>query len=163
MISAIASEQYRHAGGQEFIGIHAKSIEKATDESEYARWVAAKSGIRLVTVEPTSDDFAATLDEVVYTQEEPFGSPSMFMGWHVFREASRQGCRVMLNGQGSDEGASRTLDRSGRVSGFFKNGLDGLSECDGQGGAQPGLGQGGAHGGVDHGAEPVAKFGDREQ
>ncbi len=102
-ISAIASRQYSRAGGEEFIGVHAKSIERATDESAYARWVADKAGIRLVTVEPTSADFEATIDEVVLTQEEPFGSPSMFMGWHVFKEANLQGCRVMLNGQGCDE------------------------------------------------------------
>lgn len=103
MISALASDLYNRSGGEEFLGIHAKSIDRATDESDYARRVADRAGIRLVTVEPTSDDFAATIDEVVYTQEEPFGSPSMFMGWHVFREARRQGCRVMLNGQGADE------------------------------------------------------------
>jgi asparagine synthase (glutamine-hydrolysing) len=102
-ISAIASELYTRSGGEEFLGVHAKSIERSTDESEFARQVAERAGIRLVTVEPRSDDFAATIDEVVYTQEEPFGSPSMFMGWHVFREAHRQGCRVMLNGQGCDE------------------------------------------------------------
>ncbi len=102
-ISAIASSLYRQSGGEEFIGIHARSIERSTDESEFAQQVAQRSGIRLVTVAPSSEDFAATIDEVVYTQEEPFGSPSMFMGWHVFREAQRQGCRVMLNGQGCDE------------------------------------------------------------
>jgi asparagine synthase (glutamine-hydrolysing) len=102
-ISAIASDLYNRSGGEAFIGIHAKSIERSTDESAFAQQVAQRAGIRLVTVEPNSDDFASTIDEVVYTQEEPFGSPSMFMGWHVFREAQRQGCRVMLNGQGCDE------------------------------------------------------------
>lgn len=103
VISAIASRLYCQSGGEEFIGIHAKSIERSTDESEFAQQVAQRAGIRLVTVQPRSEDFAATVDEVVYTQEEPFGGPSMFMGWHVFREARRQGCRVMLNGQGCDE------------------------------------------------------------
>lgn len=102
-ISALASEQYNRSGGREFMAIHAKSIESSTDESHYARRVAERADIRLVTVEPSSEDFARTIDEVVFTQEEPFGSPSMFMGWHVFREARRQGCRVMLNGQGADE------------------------------------------------------------
>ncbi len=102
-ISAVASSLYRQSGGEEFIGIHARSIERSTDESEFAQQVAQRSGIRLVAVAPSSEDFAATIDEVVYTQEEPFGSPSMFMGWFVFREAQRQSCKVMLNGQGSDE------------------------------------------------------------
>lgn len=102
-ISVLASRQYTGAGGERFLGIHAKSSETSTDESSYARRVAESAGIQLAIVEPRTADFAATLDEVVFTQEEPFGSPSMFMGWHVFREASRQGCRVMLNGQGCDE------------------------------------------------------------
>ena len=71
LISALAGDLYNHSGGEEFLGIHAKSIERATDESDYARRVAERAGIRLVTVEPTSDDFANTIDEVVYTQEEP--------------------------------------------------------------------------------------------
>ena len=40
---------------------------------------------------------------MIYTQEEPFGSPSMFMGWHVFQKAKELDCKVMLNGQGADE------------------------------------------------------------
>ena len=103
LITSIAANMYKEAGGGEFIGVHAKSIEGPTDESAFARLVAANSGVRLQTVEPSSDDFAKTIDEVIYTQEEPFGSPSMFMGWHVFREANLQGCKVMLNGQGADE------------------------------------------------------------
>lgn len=103
LISAIASGIYSKSGADEFIGIHAKSIERSTDESAFAKQVAKRAGIRLVTVEPSTNDFQSTIDEVVYTQEEPFGSPSMFMGWHVFREAQSQGCRVMLNGQGADE------------------------------------------------------------
>jgi asparagine synthase (glutamine-hydrolysing) len=54
-------------------------------------------------VEPSTEDFKRTIDEVVYTQEEPFGGPSMFMGWHVFREARARNIRVMLSGQGGDE------------------------------------------------------------
>jgi asparagine synthase (glutamine-hydrolysing) len=101
--SALASGQYRAASGQRFTGIHAKSIESRTDESAWARRVADHADIDLAVVEPSTDDFIATVDEVVYTQEEPFGSPSMFMGWHVFREARARDCRVMLNGQGGDE------------------------------------------------------------
>ena len=102
-VSAIGSRIYKESGGRDFIGIHARSIERSTDESHFAAKVSKRSGIRLATVTPRSEDFARTIDEVVYTQEEPFGSPSMFMGWHVFREAQLQGCRVMLNGQGCDE------------------------------------------------------------
>ncbi len=104
LISRIASNIYSLSSRERFLGIHAKSIERATDESEFARKVAEHANIQLAIVEPSTEAFTATVDEVVYTQEEPFGSPSMFMGWQVFQEAKRHGCSVMLNGQGCDEG-----------------------------------------------------------
>jgi len=102
-ISALASAQYRTTSGQHFKGIHAKSIETHTDESGFAQLVAEHAKIDLSFVEPSTNDFISSIDEVVYTQEEPFGGPSMFMGWYVFREAKLRKCQVMLNGQGGDE------------------------------------------------------------
>lgn len=101
--SAIAALTYRAATGERFTGIHAKSIEQRTDESRYANLVAKHLDLSLIVVEPSTQNFIESIDEVVYTQEEPFGSPSMFMGWHVFKEAKAQDCKVMLNGQGGDE------------------------------------------------------------
>lgn len=101
--SAVAAAMYTKAAGRRFAAVHARSIDKATDESQHARSVAQHLDLELHEVEPTTEDFANTTDEVVYTQEEPFGSPSMFMGWHVFKEARLRGCKVMLNGQGGDE------------------------------------------------------------
>jgi asparagine synthase (glutamine-hydrolysing) len=101
--SAIASREYRSASGERFTGVHAKSIERRTDESAFAFSVAKHLDLDLHLTEPSTRDFLETIDEVVYTQEEPFGSPSMFMGWHVFKEARAQNCKVMLNGQGGDE------------------------------------------------------------
>ena len=101
--SAIASRMYRAATGRPFLGIHARASEAAIDESTWARMVADQTGIELSVVTPSTADFLATLDDVMRTQEEPFGSASMFMGWHVFREARARNCPVMLNGQGGDE------------------------------------------------------------
>jgi asparagine synthase (glutamine-hydrolysing) len=101
--SAVASRLYRTSAAHNFLGIHAKSIDAETDESNWAHLAANHSNIELHTVEPQSEDFLATIDELIDTQEEPFGSPSMFMGWHVFQRAKQLGCKVMLNGQGGDE------------------------------------------------------------
>jgi len=102
-VSGLAARHYHAAAGQKFTGVHAKSVERRSDESAMARMVADHLDIHLTVVEPGTEDFVRTIDEVVYTQEEPFGGPSMFMGWHVFREAKAQHCKVMLNGQGGDE------------------------------------------------------------
>jgi asparagine synthase (glutamine-hydrolysing) len=89
--------------GHRLTTFHAKSTEQRSDESDYAQACAKRLGLPLVVVEPSIEDFKRTIDEVVYTQEEPFGGPSMFMGWHVFREARARNIRVMLSGQGGDE------------------------------------------------------------
>jgi asparagine synthase (glutamine-hydrolysing) len=102
-VSAIASRLYRRNVNAKFIGIHAKGSESKVDESGYAKNVANALGLEMHIVEPSLDDFIETIDEVIRTQEEPFGSPSMFMGWHVFKKAKELGCKVMLNGQGGDE------------------------------------------------------------
>jgi len=102
-ISAIASVEFAKKSNEKFIAINAKSIDDRNDESVFAKIVSDKLNLDLNVVMPTYEDFLKTIDDVIYTQEEPFGSPSMFMGWHVFQKARELNCTVMLNGQGSDE------------------------------------------------------------
>lgn len=102
-VSGVASQLYHADSNGRFVGIHAKSTEARTDESAFADAAARHLGVELHTVEPRLSDFTSTVDELVTTQEEPFVSCSMFMGWHVFQKAKSIGCKVMLNGQGGDE------------------------------------------------------------
>jgi asparagine synthase (glutamine-hydrolysing) len=102
-IAAIASKLYQTESGEKFNAIHAKSIEKQTDESEYAFEVAKSANLDLSVTEPTPEDFKKVFDEVIYTQEEPFGSPSIYFQYFVMKKATELGCKVMLDGQGGDE------------------------------------------------------------
>jgi len=102
-VSAIASKKYRENSNNKFVAIHAKSTEKSSDESYFAHIVAKSSELDLNIVEPTAQSFKDIIDEVVYTQEEPFGSPSIFMQYFVMKKAKELGCSVMLDGQGGDE------------------------------------------------------------
>ena len=102
-ISTIASKKYHKKSDNKFIAIHAKSIEKETDESKFAKIVAEKSNLNLKIVEPSINDFKENIDEVIYTQEEPFGGPSIYMQYFVMKKAKEAGCKVMLDGQGGDE------------------------------------------------------------
>jgi asparagine synthase (glutamine-hydrolysing) len=102
-ISYIASGMYNTKSKERFIAVNAKSTDAYNDESDFAKIVAEKIGLDLKIVTPHYDDFVKVIDEVIYTQEEPFGSPSMFMGWYVFKMANNLNCKVMLNGQGGDE------------------------------------------------------------
>ncbi|MBS4063684.1 MAG: asparagine synthase (glutamine-hydrolyzing) [Chitinophagaceae bacterium] len=102
-VSAIANHEYRSTASRKFTAIHAKSIDSITDESSFAKIVSNYLDLDLHIVTPTTEDFKRLIEEVIYTQEEPFGSPSMFMGYQVFSKAKELGCKVMLNGQGGDE------------------------------------------------------------
>ena len=53
--------------------------------------------------EPTEADFAADLRKLVWHQDEPFGSTSIYAQWAVFRLVKSAGVKVVLDGQGADE------------------------------------------------------------
>ncbi|RZV12659.1 asparagine synthase (glutamine-hydrolyzing) [Aliarcobacter butzleri] len=102
-IASIASKKYFEKTNEKFIAIHAKSIEDETDESFYAKEVAQFCNLDIKIVEPKLEEITKYIDEVIYTQEEPFGSPSIFMQYFVMKKAREIGCTVMLDGQGGDE------------------------------------------------------------
>lgn len=83
--------------------VHAKGGVGRRDESGFARDLANKCDIDLSIIEPSTEDFIKAIDEVVYYQEEPFATPSIFMQYFVFQKAKQIGCKVMLDGQGGDE------------------------------------------------------------
>ena len=99
--SGIVALASRMQGGLE--AIHAKSSLSENDESAYARHVADFLGIKLHIIEPSFKDFKACVDEVFYTQDEPFGSSSIFMQYFVMKKAKELGIKVLLDGQGADE------------------------------------------------------------
>ena len=45
----------------------------------------------------------AEVDRLVWHQDEPFASTSIYAQWSVFRLARQNGVTVMLDGQGADE------------------------------------------------------------
>jgi len=102
-IAVFASKIYRKKSNQNFTAIHAKSIENQTDESHYAKEVASYCNLDLKIVEPKTKEFLDDLKKVIYIQEEPFGSPSIYMQYRVMKLAKEVGCKVMLDGQGGDE------------------------------------------------------------
>ena len=102
-VAAIASSFYNLNSSRSFTAITAKSLEPLIDESNYAAKIARKAGLDWHITVPTSLDFSEKIDKVIYAQEEPFGSPSIFMQYKVFEKAKELGCIVMLDGQGGDE------------------------------------------------------------
>ena len=102
-VASLSSILYHAASPERFQAVHATSGVGKMDESGYARDLARKCDIDLVVIEPGVDEFMKAIDEVVYYQEEPFATPSIFMQYFVFQKAKQIGCKVMLDGQGGDE------------------------------------------------------------
>lgn len=102
-IASLSSAIYHEATQEKFQAIHANSGVEDKDESGYARELASECDIDLVVIEPSVEEFTKAIDEVVYYQEEPFTTPSIFMQYFVFQKAKERGCKVMLDGQGADE------------------------------------------------------------
>ena len=102
-VATLASAIYKKESGETFNAITAKSTEKKFDETHFAELVVKDSQLIWNITEPTFDDFKRNIDEVIYTQEEPFANTSIFMQYFVMKKAREIGCTVMLDGQGGDE------------------------------------------------------------
>ncbi|MFZ2497817.1 asparagine synthase (glutamine-hydrolyzing) [Methanosarcina sp.] len=73
------------------------------DEREFADEVISTRNLEAYYTYPSVDDLFETLDEIIWHQDEPFGSTSIYAQWLVFQLAANQGVKVMLDGQGADE------------------------------------------------------------
>jgi asparagine synthase (glutamine-hydrolysing) len=73
------------------------------DERRYAQIIADTCQTQHHLVTPRADDVLQRASEIIWHQDEPFGSTSVIAQWCVFGEARRIGVKVMLDGQGADE------------------------------------------------------------
>ncbi len=102
-IATLAAQLYNAQTDQKFKAITACSTEPQNDESSYASEVVQNSGLDWIRTKPDYDGFTKSIDDVVRTQEEPFGSASIVMQYFVMQAAAKNGVRVLLDGQGGDE------------------------------------------------------------
>lgn len=76
----------------------------ALDESRHAdAVVSACPGVVAHRVAPEPQRLLADIDRILWHQDEPIASPSVFMQWEVMRLARETGVVVLLDGQGGDE------------------------------------------------------------
>jgi len=73
------------------------------DESPYIRLIARDFPIDNQTVTPGPGDLIRDFENLVYHQEEPFLSSSIYAQFKVFGLAGLHGIKVLLDGQGADE------------------------------------------------------------
>jgi asparagine synthase (glutamine-hydrolysing) len=75
----------------------------SVDEREFIEEVTRNNNVESHLIFPNGTELFEKLDELVWLQDEPFGSSSVFAQWCVFRAARENGVIVMLDGQGADE------------------------------------------------------------
>lgn len=73
------------------------------DERPHIEAVVAHAGVANHRIFPRLEDLWARFDDLVYLQDEPFGSTSIFAQWSVFGLARKHAVTVTLDGQGADE------------------------------------------------------------
>jgi len=86
-----------------FVAIHAKSTEPQFDESQFALDLAKNISCQLSLIEPKLSDFIENINEIIFFQDEPFASMNIFMQYFLMKKAKELKCKVMIDGQGSDE------------------------------------------------------------
>jgi asparagine synthase (glutamine-hydrolysing) len=73
------------------------------DETAYAKQVADQFQLQQHLVSPTAESFLNDIQKLIYQQEEPFQSSSIYAQYKVYELAKQQGVKVILDGQGADE------------------------------------------------------------
>jgi asparagine synthase (glutamine-hydrolysing) len=103
IVCLIDELQQEGGGGEPFSCLSAHSGYPRFDESAYARAVIERIKVNPLFVETRLADLQQEIDGLVWHQDEPFSSTSIFAEWCIYREASKAGIKVMLGGQGADE------------------------------------------------------------
>ena len=75
----------------------------AVDETAFADAVSDAAGARSHPARQKPEDVMQEARDIVWHQDEPYGSTSIHAQWHVFAAARANGLKVMLDGQGADE------------------------------------------------------------
>jgi asparagine synthase (glutamine-hydrolysing) len=73
------------------------------NEEAWIDLAAAKSEADIHKVKPQPAELLSDLQDLVFTQDEPFASTSIYAQYRVFALARKAGIKVILDGQGADE------------------------------------------------------------
>lgn len=73
------------------------------DEGKYIQMVLDKTNVLPFYTWPDEEGFLKEFDKLLYHQEEPFPSASIYAQYCVMQKAKEEGVTVLLDGQGADE------------------------------------------------------------
>lgn len=78
--------------------------DKAVDESEFAKSVANQlENVQDIYTYPDAKTMVSDLEKMLYHQDLPIGSTSIFAQWEVMKCVNQHQVKVLLDGQGADE------------------------------------------------------------
>jgi asparagine synthase (glutamine-hydrolysing) len=81
----------------------AYSSDEKYNEKKWVELVLENRNIMGFNVYPNIEEAVSILDQIIWHQDEPFQSSSIFMQWKVFELAKSNHVKVILDGQGADE------------------------------------------------------------
>ncbi len=90
-------------GEHAFHTFTAGNEDASVDERDFANVVNRATGCTSHLTVPSCDGLLADLDRLVWHQDEPFTTASIYAQWCVMRAAREASVPVLLDGQGADE------------------------------------------------------------
>jgi asparagine synthase (glutamine-hydrolysing) len=79
------------------------AVEERFSERKWMEEIERNLNVEAHYIYPSLRDLFGSLPEIIWHQDEPFGSTSIYAQWSVFSAAGKDGVKVMLDGQGADE------------------------------------------------------------
>lgn len=76
---------------------------KECDEKKYIDIVTQKTKVKPYFIYPSAKKIKTEIKKLIWHQDEPFVTTSIYAQWNVFRLAKEKKVKVMLDGQGADE------------------------------------------------------------
>ena len=102
--STLVAMASRKMKGHSFKTFTAAYHEKDIDESDFAhKVIASQQNIDGYFTYPNANTYWQDIDKLIWHQDLPINSTSMFAQWEVMKLAKQQNTKVLLDGQGADE------------------------------------------------------------
>jgi asparagine synthase (glutamine-hydrolysing) len=108
-IVGVVNSMLRGSGDAAAVGERQKAFsavyetEGVYNERTHIEKVIRFTGAEPNYVVPTAERLVSEVEQIIWHQEEPFGSTSIFAQWCVMAKARERGVTVLLDGQGADE------------------------------------------------------------
>ncbi len=101
IVSTISHQHINHTINQNTFSARFANFEK--DEGKYIQYILDQTKCHSHFTWPDGEGFERDFNDLLYFQDEPFPSASIYAQYCVMKKAKEQGVIVLLDGQGADE------------------------------------------------------------